>query len=97
MGKNGGVVMVNFIPMFISKENMDWSEGLEQTLLTNPDLNAVRKIEAEYRKTHGPEPPGDAGAGVRPHRTRGEGGWPRPCRHRQRLLGRLDAQAGSRT
>jgi membrane dipeptidase len=56
MGKNGGVVMVNFIPMFISKENMAWSEGLEQTLLTNPDLNAVRKIEAEYRKTQGPEP-----------------------------------------
>lgn len=57
LAKNGGVVMVTFIPSFVSKENMVWSKGLEQVWFSNSDLDAVRKIEAEYRKTHGAEPP----------------------------------------
>lgn len=56
LAKNGGVVMVTFIPSFVSKASMEWSKGLEKALFTTSDLDALRRLEAEYRKAHSREP-----------------------------------------
>lgn len=56
MKMNGGLVMVTFIPGFVSKESMEWGKGLEQMGVINLDLDEARKIAEEYRKIHGAEP-----------------------------------------
>jgi membrane dipeptidase len=56
MAKNGGVVMVTFIPLFVSSETAAWGKGLE-TLIFNAKSSAeMEKIEKDYAATHGPAP-----------------------------------------
>ncbi|MGA9573080.1 MAG: dipeptidase [Lysobacterales bacterium] len=53
---NGGIVMLTFIPEFVSEERRQWAEELEpltRDLNTDAEWNAVAE---EYKKTHG-EPP----------------------------------------
>ncbi len=58
MAKNGGVVMVTFIPAFANKDAKAWSEGLEKEAKARGiAIDAdYKKLEAEYAKAHGPSP-----------------------------------------
>ena len=51
---NGGVVMVTFIPPFVSQAVADWAEGLAGRTKGNPSLVDVGRIRAEYAKTNPP-------------------------------------------
>lgn len=56
MAKNGGVVMVTFIPAFVNRDAKAWGEGLEK-LAKGMGFDAdYKKLEAEYIKAHGPSP-----------------------------------------
>jgi len=53
---NGGIVMVTFIPDFVSEERRQWAEELEpltRDLETEAEWSAVAE---EYKKTHGQPP-----------------------------------------
>jgi membrane dipeptidase len=55
--KNGGVVMLTFIPEFVSAPRAAWArevEGLVQGARTTEEID---RIQQEYAKTHGPAPP----------------------------------------
>lgn len=56
MKANGGVVMVTFIPDFVSREAAAWSEGLSQAIAQASGTADLRRAQAEYAKLHGPEP-----------------------------------------
>ena len=55
---NDGVVMVTFIPDFVSEERKKWAEELEpitKDMTTEAEWSAATE---EYKKTHGEPPPG---------------------------------------
>jgi membrane dipeptidase len=56
MAKNGGVVMVTFIPDFISRERAAWARGMESLAQGAKDTEELAKIEADYAKVHGAPP-----------------------------------------
>jgi membrane dipeptidase len=57
MAKNGGVVMVTFIPDFVSKERAAWGKGMEALAQGAKTTGELARIEAEYAKVHGTPPP----------------------------------------
>ncbi|MET0556355.1 MAG: dipeptidase [Vicinamibacteria bacterium] len=56
MAKNGGVVMVTFIPPFVSKETAAWGKGLETTIFSAKTSAEMERIEKDYVALHGPAP-----------------------------------------
>ncbi len=59
--KNGGIVMVTFVPAFISPQAAAWDNGRREFFLkqgyTGPLVgDAAEKLEKEYARLHGPEP-----------------------------------------
>jgi len=56
MRKNGGVVMVTFIPAFVSAETAAWGKGVETQVQGARTTGEMARIEAEYAKAHGPQP-----------------------------------------
>ena len=56
MPKNGGVVMVTFIPAFVSAEAEAWGKGIEHLVQGAKTTEEIARIESEYAKTHGPAP-----------------------------------------
>ncbi len=57
MPKNGGVVMVTFIPEFVSAERAAWGKGMERLIQGAKTGDEIARIEADYAKAHGPAPP----------------------------------------
>jgi len=55
--KNGGVVMVTFIPEFVSAERAAWGKGMERLVQGAKTGDEMARIEADYTKAHGPAPP----------------------------------------
>ncbi len=55
--KNGSVVMVTFIPEFVSAERAAWGKGMERLVQGARSAEEMARIEADYAKTHGPGPP----------------------------------------
>lgn len=55
--ENGGVVMVTFIPEFISAERAAWGKGMERLIQGAKTSEEMARIESEYAKAHGPAPP----------------------------------------
>lgn len=57
MAANGGVVMVTFVPSFVSTENMRWRDGLTaRTKSMERGSAAFKVVEAAYIKEAGPAP-----------------------------------------
>jgi membrane dipeptidase len=56
MGKNGGVVMVTFIPAFVSAEVAAWGKGVEAQVQGARTTGEMARIETEYAKAHGSQP-----------------------------------------
>ena len=56
LAKNGGVVMVTFIPEFISAERAAWGKGMESLAQGAKTTDELSRIEAEYVKAHGAPP-----------------------------------------
>ena len=54
--QNGGVVMVTFIPSFVSQEVKDWEEPLEALLEGLPFDQEYLRIKNEYIEAHQPKP-----------------------------------------
>ncbi len=54
--RNGGVVMITFIPDFVSAERAAWGKGFELLKQGAQTGEEIVRIEAEYAKTHGPAP-----------------------------------------
>ncbi len=52
LAKNGGVVMVTFIPAFVSQVVADWDLEVRDITKGNPSLSDVERIKNEYAKTH---------------------------------------------
>ena len=98
MAKNGGVVMVTFIPASSPPETAAWGKGLETSIFNAKTSAEMERMEKEYAAVHGPAPDGDAAPGRGPHRARRPRGRPRSRRHRQRLLRQhATSPRGSRT
>jgi membrane dipeptidase len=89
MAANGGVVMVTFIPEFISAPRAAWGKGMELQIQGAKSAADMARIESEYAKAPGAGRDPRPGRG--PHRPRGQGRGSRPRRHRQRLLRRSHA------
>jgi membrane dipeptidase len=56
MARNGGVVMVTFIPAFVSPATAAWGKGLESSLFAAKTSAEMEKLEKDYAATHGPAP-----------------------------------------
>jgi membrane dipeptidase len=56
MAKNGGVVMVTFIPSFVSAENAKWGKELESKMQGISTTAEMEALEAAHEKLHGPAP-----------------------------------------
>jgi membrane dipeptidase len=57
MAHNGGVVMVTYVPGFVSQAASAWGIGLADALKpAGTDAKAAERIRAEYEKAHGPAP-----------------------------------------
>jgi membrane dipeptidase len=56
MAKNGGVVMVTFIPAFVSAETAAWGKGLETSIFNAKTSAEMERMEKEYAAVHGPAP-----------------------------------------
>jgi membrane dipeptidase len=56
MPKNGGIVMVTFIPAFVSSETAAWGKSVELLVQGAKTSAEIGKIQDEYAKTHGPAP-----------------------------------------
>lgn len=56
MPANGGVVMVTFIPEFISAQRAAWGKGMELQIQGAKSAEDMALIESEYAKVHGPAP-----------------------------------------
>jgi membrane dipeptidase len=56
MAKNGGVVMVTFIPPFVSAENAAWGKPLESKIFAAKTTAEMAALEAEHARLHGPAP-----------------------------------------
>lgn len=54
--RNGGVVMVTFIPAFVSTETAAWGKGLETSIFTVQTSAEMERLEKEYIALHGPAP-----------------------------------------
>ncbi len=54
--ENGGVVMVTFIPSFVSQEVKDWNVALQKLLHGIPFDDEYRRITNEYKASHQPVP-----------------------------------------
>jgi membrane dipeptidase len=52
LAKNGGVVMVTFIPAFVSQAVADWDLQVRELTKGNPSLTDMERIRKEYAKTH---------------------------------------------
>jgi membrane dipeptidase len=57
MAKNGGVVMVTFIPAFVSAETAAWGKGLETSIFNAKTGAEMERMEKAYAAVHGPAPP----------------------------------------
>lgn len=56
MPKNGGVVMVTFVPAFVSQATCDWDMAVRELQKNAKSEEEREKIEEEYAKKHGPAP-----------------------------------------
>ncbi len=56
MAKNGGVVLVTFIPSFVSAETAAWGKGLETLVFATRSTAEMETLEANYVRIHGPAP-----------------------------------------
>ena len=56
LAKNGGVVMVTFIPSFVSKETAAWGKGLEASIFSAKTTAEMERLEKDYAAVHGPAP-----------------------------------------
>jgi membrane dipeptidase len=56
MARNGGVVMVTFIPAFVSAESAAWGKGLETSIFNAKGSAEMERVEKEYAAVHGPAP-----------------------------------------
>jgi len=56
LARNGGVVMVTFIPAFVSQAARDWGRGLDDATGAVTGTADLRRIHDEYEAAHGPEP-----------------------------------------
>ena len=56
MAGNGGVVMVTFIPAFVSAQTAAWGKGLETTIFGAKTSAEMERLEKEYAAVHGPAP-----------------------------------------
>lgn len=54
--KNGGVVMITFIPDFVSSERAAWGKGMELLVQGAKTTDEMTRIESEYAKAHGAPP-----------------------------------------
>jgi membrane dipeptidase len=53
---NGGVVMVTFLPPFVSREVAAWSKPLELRMQGATSIDEMRRLEAEHVAAHGAAP-----------------------------------------
>ena len=56
MPKNNGLVMVTFVPSFVSQEGSTWSLGLRDAMQAAGKGASEEQVRPAYEKTHGPEP-----------------------------------------
>jgi membrane dipeptidase len=56
MPKNGGVVMVTFIPPFVSAETAAWGKGLESSIFNAKTSAEMERLGKQYAAVHGPAP-----------------------------------------
>jgi len=56
MKANGGVVMVTFIPPFVSREAAEWGRDLEHAVQGATTTGEINRLEQEHARTHGPTP-----------------------------------------
>jgi membrane dipeptidase len=57
MPKNGGVVMVTYVPSFVSPEAAAWSIGEQKAVeAAGSDRQAIKAAQLAYEKAHGPRP-----------------------------------------
>ena len=56
MARNGGVVLVTFIPPFVSAETAAWGKGLEATIFNAKTSAEMEQIQRDYVARHGPAP-----------------------------------------
>jgi len=56
VAKNGGVVMVTFIPAFVSTEAAAYGKDIELAVQGAKTTEEMGRIEEEFAKTHGPAP-----------------------------------------
>jgi membrane dipeptidase len=56
MAKNGGVVMVTFVPSFVSKELAEWGRPIQLQMQGATTMEEIRRIEKEHEKVAGPAP-----------------------------------------
>jgi membrane dipeptidase len=56
MAGNGGVVMVTFLPDFVSPERAAWGKGMQILIQGAKSGDDMTRIESEYAKAHGPAP-----------------------------------------
>jgi membrane dipeptidase len=56
MPGNGGVVMVTFIPAFVSRKVMEWGKPLELELQGLTEIKDFERVEKEHEKVAGPQP-----------------------------------------
>jgi membrane dipeptidase len=56
LARNGGVVMVTFIPPFVSAATAAWGKGLEGTIVNAQSSAEMEKMQKDYVAAHGPAP-----------------------------------------
>jgi len=56
MPSNGGVVMVTFIPAFVSRKVMEWGKPLELKLQGLTEIKDFSRVEKEHEQVAGPQP-----------------------------------------
>ena len=56
MPRNGGVVMVTFIPAFVSAATAAWGKGLETSIFNAKTSAEMERLGKEYAAVHGPPP-----------------------------------------
>jgi len=56
VARNGGVVMVTFIPEFVSAETAAWGKGLEISIFNAKSNAEMEQMQKEYAAAHGPAP-----------------------------------------
>jgi membrane dipeptidase len=56
MKANGGVVLVTFIPSFVSREAAEWGRPLEHAAQGAATVEEINRLVREHERTHGPAP-----------------------------------------